>query len=145
MDRDLDGIYFRVERGGEFKSICFSDLTEEEIEAKFADQPAKWWKRVALHLKDRLNEIGDKFNIINEESTIMIIKGKEMNDEQVLNMVNDMDEQIVKLKKFVEVVRWHYKNNDLWDDFLEKEYTNMFEESKFPTEPPFNYIGEDPV
>lgn len=67
MDRNLDGIYFRVKRDGEFKNICFSDLTEEEIELKFNNQPAEWWKRVALHLKERINAIGEEFDIVGRE------------------------------------------------------------------------------
>ena len=28
--RNLDGVYFRVQRNNKWQSICFSDLTEEE-------------------------------------------------------------------------------------------------------------------
>ena len=30
MNRDIDGVYFRIERDGEFQNLCFSDLTTEE-------------------------------------------------------------------------------------------------------------------
>lgn len=30
--RDLDGIYFRVKRGKHWESICFSDLSDEEMD-----------------------------------------------------------------------------------------------------------------
>ena len=66
MERNLDGIYFRVQRDGKYKNICFSDLTDEEIELKFQDMPAEWWKRVALHLKERLIDIGEQFDITGE-------------------------------------------------------------------------------
>ena len=32
MDRNLDGIYFRVQRDGKWGNACFSDLTQEEME-----------------------------------------------------------------------------------------------------------------
>ena len=32
MDRNLDGIYFRVQRDGKWENACFSDLTQEEME-----------------------------------------------------------------------------------------------------------------
>lgn len=32
MNRDLDGIYFRVKRGEKWQNICFSDLTDEEMD-----------------------------------------------------------------------------------------------------------------
>lgn len=28
MQRNLDGVYFRVERDGKWQNICFSDLTK---------------------------------------------------------------------------------------------------------------------
>ena len=32
IERGLDGMYFRVERNGEWKDICFTDLIPEERE-----------------------------------------------------------------------------------------------------------------
>lgn len=63
MDRNLDGIYFRVERGGKWMSVCFSDMTPKEREI-IGDRPAEWWKAVAEHLADCLREIGDEFDIM---------------------------------------------------------------------------------
>ena len=61
--RNLDGVFFRVERDGKFQNICFSDLTQEEIESLTSDRDKDWWKTLALHLKDCLNEIGEQFDI----------------------------------------------------------------------------------
>lgn len=66
MNRNLDGIYFRIERDGKWESICFSDLTLYEIDKIAVNRDAKWWRSVALHLKDCLNEIGEQFDIIKE-------------------------------------------------------------------------------
>lgn len=30
MNRNLDGVYFRVKRNGKWDNICFSDLSETE-------------------------------------------------------------------------------------------------------------------
>lgn len=32
VNRDLDGIYFRVKRNKRWESVCFSDLTDEEMD-----------------------------------------------------------------------------------------------------------------
>lgn len=61
--RDMDGCYFRVERNGRYENICFSDMTDEEIEKVIGDRPAEWWKSLALHLKSCLNQIGEQFDI----------------------------------------------------------------------------------
>lgn len=64
MNRNLDGIYFRVKRGEKFENVCFSDLTEEEREHVCKDRPAEWFKALAYHLADQIKLIGDEFNII---------------------------------------------------------------------------------
>lgn len=66
VQRDLDGVYFRVKRGDKWKPVCYTDLTEEEIEQKTADMPADWWQRVANHLAEKLREVGDEFDIRRE-------------------------------------------------------------------------------
>lgn len=63
MNRNLDGIYFRVKRGEKFENVCFSDLTEEEREEICKDRPAIWFKGVAYHLADQLKLIGEEFDI----------------------------------------------------------------------------------
>lgn len=65
--RNLDGAYFRVKRGDKYEDICFSDMELYEIDEVIGyDRPAEWWKSLALHLKERLNTIGDTFDIIGE-------------------------------------------------------------------------------
>ena len=67
MNRGLDGIYFRVQREGKWDNICFSDMTEQEIEKVIGNRKAAWWKSVAMHLKEQLNQIGEEFDIIGED------------------------------------------------------------------------------
>ena len=63
-NRELDGVYFRVERDGKWQNICFTDLTEEEIESVVGERPKEWWKSLALILKGVINDIGEQFNIV---------------------------------------------------------------------------------
>jgi len=44
MDRNLDGVYFRIMRNGKWDSVCFSDLTEEQMDLVMDDQPIDWLK-----------------------------------------------------------------------------------------------------
>lgn len=64
MNRDLDGIYFRVKRNDKFQPVCFTDLTEDEIEELMGDKDAQWWKAIALELKRVINAIGEQFDIV---------------------------------------------------------------------------------
>lgn len=63
MDRNLDGMYFRIERNGEWKNVCFSDLTYYEREEICKGRPESWYKGLAYHLADCLKHIGDEFDI----------------------------------------------------------------------------------
>jgi hypothetical protein len=64
MNRNLDGIYFRVKRNNKYENVCFSDLTETERDEICKDRPAEWFKSVAYHLAERLQAIGDVFDIV---------------------------------------------------------------------------------
>ena len=63
MNRELDGVQFRVQRAGKWQSICFSDLTEEEREKVCEGRSAEWLKSLAYHLADCIKEIGKQFDI----------------------------------------------------------------------------------
>ncbi len=63
QSRELDGIFFRVKRSDRWQNICFSDMTREEIDTVIGERSSDWWKSVALHLKECLNEIGETFDI----------------------------------------------------------------------------------
>lgn len=64
--RELDGIYYRVERNGQYENVCFTDLAEEEREKVTAGYTADQWKAVAIHLCERIQQIGDEFDLIAE-------------------------------------------------------------------------------
>lgn len=63
-NRNLDGLYFRVERNGKWRNICFSDLTPEERYENMKDKDKEWLKSTCDYLADRIREIGDHFDII---------------------------------------------------------------------------------
>ena len=63
MNRNLDGVYFRVKREGVYESICFSDLTEPEMNEILTDRPETWLKGLCKILAATLREIGGQFDI----------------------------------------------------------------------------------
>lgn len=63
MDRNLDGIYFRVERNGKWENLCFSDLTEEEQKEVLKDKPISFVLQVAVEMAKRLHEIGEQLDV----------------------------------------------------------------------------------
>lgn len=64
MDRVLDCVYFRVERDGKFESVCFSDLTDEQMRAVLEDRTAGWLREMCVILGKRIREIGDQLDIV---------------------------------------------------------------------------------
>lgn len=66
MNRNLDGVYFRVKRGEKYESICFSDMTKDERASIMADKTVEWLKTMCEILASTLRGIGDQFNIEGE-------------------------------------------------------------------------------
>ncbi len=69
MDRNLDGVYFRVKRNKEWQNVCFSDLTREEKEDVCRDRSVEWLKELAFVMADTIKSIGDYFDLIGGDST----------------------------------------------------------------------------
>ena len=63
INRNLDGIYFRVERDGKWQNLCFSDLTEEEQKEILKDKSPEFVLQIALNMAKRLREIGDQLGL----------------------------------------------------------------------------------
>ena len=66
MDRNLDGVYLRVKRDGKWQSICFSDLTKEEMEQALENRTKEWIIKLCIHLGETIKTIGDMFCIVSE-------------------------------------------------------------------------------
>ena len=72
--RNLDGVYYRVKRDGEWQNICFSDMTETErqdvIYERMNDRPpeeqAKYYRRMAEIMADCLYDLGEKLRVVCE-------------------------------------------------------------------------------
>lgn len=64
MDRELDSIFFRVERDGNFESVCFSDLTEEQMRDVLKVHSKEWLLEMCVILGKRIREIGDQLDIV---------------------------------------------------------------------------------
>lgn len=68
MKRDLDGVYFRVERDGRWLSLCFTDLTEEERERVMGHRSLAWTREMVLVMARTLREMGDQLDVVCEVS-----------------------------------------------------------------------------
>lgn len=54
-NRNLDGIYFRVKRGNRLESVCFSDLTDEEMDKVLEGHSVEWLKNTCKILAEPLS------------------------------------------------------------------------------------------
>ena len=61
--RDLDNEVFIVARDGKYDSVCFTDLTQSEIDEHTTAMTKTWWKMLAIFLGNRLRKIADKYDI----------------------------------------------------------------------------------
>lgn len=72
--RNLDGVYFRVERDGRWANVCYSDMEQAERDdvarrqAKQAtpEQQAQWWRSMADLLADQLYDMGEQLGVVCE-------------------------------------------------------------------------------
>ena len=63
MDRELDGYYFRVKRDDRWQNICFSDLSQQEMEEVLENKGIEFCKSLCIGLGKRIHEIGDELRI----------------------------------------------------------------------------------
>lgn len=66
MNRELCGVYFRVERDGKWQNICFSDMTKDEREEVLGEKSDEFLRNLCHRLADVIKEIGDEFDIVRE-------------------------------------------------------------------------------
>ena len=66
MDRNLDGVYFRVKRGNKWDSVCFSDLTEEQMDEVLQGRSVEWLKSLCKILGQTMKKQGDLLDIVGE-------------------------------------------------------------------------------
>lgn len=64
--RNLDGVYFRIQRDGLWQNICFSDLTEEEMDSVMENRAEEWLRSLCKILGKTIWDIGDQLDIVME-------------------------------------------------------------------------------
>lgn len=67
MNRNLDGVYFRVERDGKWQNICFSDLTPVERHEILKGRNEEWLKELCCILADTIKDIGNQLDLRGNE------------------------------------------------------------------------------
>lgn len=65
--RELDGVYFRINRDDKWQNICFSDLTSDEMRQVMEGKNEEWLKNLCVILGQTIRRIGDIFNIVMED------------------------------------------------------------------------------
>ena len=70
IKRDLEGIYFRVERNNKWETICFTDLTDDEKNEILKDKNEQWLKSMIVELATDLRNIGDQLNLKTEKERL---------------------------------------------------------------------------
>lgn len=64
MNRYLDRLYFCVKRDERLDIVCFSDLTDEEMDAVLEGRNKEWLKDVCKILGRTIRRIGDELEIV---------------------------------------------------------------------------------
>ena len=78
--RNLDGAFFRIKRDGKWQSICFSDLTDEEMDEVLETE--KFLKPLCKHLGTVIRRLGDRFDICCK------VEGEEEEEEHEIKKYN---------------------------------------------------------
>lgn len=65
--RELCGIYFRVERNGNFEDVCFTDMTELEQKRAIYDFSPESLRNMCMVLAGVVRNLGDMFDISAEK------------------------------------------------------------------------------
>ena len=66
MNRNLDGVYFRVNRDGKWCNICFSDLDDIEKIEVMQNKDETWLKSLCIALGNSIKRIGDELDLVAE-------------------------------------------------------------------------------
>lgn len=66
IKRNLDGIYFRVKRDEKWDNVCFSDMTQDEMENVMNNRDIDWLKSMCVQLGRTIRNIGDQLDIVCE-------------------------------------------------------------------------------
>lgn len=68
IKRNLDGVYFRIQRDGKWDTICFTDLTEAEMDEVLKNKDKVWVVGLAKILAKTIQNIGYQFDLVGKDS-----------------------------------------------------------------------------
>ena len=79
--RNLDGIYFRIQRDDKWDNVCFSDLTKDERNEVIENRSEQWLKEMCQILADVIVKKNLTLGLIGENMSLngFSSKFKEMN------------------------------------------------------------------
>ena len=74
IPRNLDGVFFRVERNGRWCNICYSDMTPDErkeviydrMDERPLDEQVGYYRRLAEMMADQLYSMGEQLGVMSE-------------------------------------------------------------------------------
>jgi len=74
VPRNLDGVFYRVERNGRWCNVCFSDMTPDErreviydrMSEKPLDEQVGYYRRLAELMADQLYDMGEQLGVVCE-------------------------------------------------------------------------------
>lgn len=71
VQRNMDGVYFRVERDGKWCNVCYSDMTADErreviydrMSERPLDEQVGYYRRLAELMADQLYSMGEQMGV----------------------------------------------------------------------------------
>ena len=66
IQRNLDGVYFRMKRGDKYMNVCFSDMTEDEQDEVLKGRNEEYLRSFVKILAKTIRKIGDELDIVGE-------------------------------------------------------------------------------
>lgn len=68
IKRNLDGVYFRIKRDGKWDSICFTDLTDDEMDEVLKGRGKEWILGLVKILAKTIQNIGYQLDLVGKNS-----------------------------------------------------------------------------
>lgn len=101
LKRELDGVYFRINRNDKWCNICFSDMTEDEMKGVLKGRNKHWMLSLCVILLNCIKQLENEFHEINGNI-----------DRSEYEWVNLDDDDITRLKHA-------YTENYLYDKCID--------------------------
>ena len=96
MNRNLDGVYFRVKRYDKWQNICVTDLANEETNTILKDRDDSWLSSM----------LGVLLNVY--DNVISVVSDEELNDIKDLlidyRMFDSLKLRVVALQKNIKII-----------------------------------------